>query len=168
MKELKLETRVEVYVVGELDNIYRQLYEAAFQASKKAYAPYKYEIQMLREQVFNPHMKEQILADAEILSGNNQENAAYPSGLCAERTTLFYAGARYPDAAVQILAIAAMKDGERVDLITPCGACRQVMLETEQRYNKPMKVLLCGKEEAYLVPSATALLPFCFSKSDLI
>ena len=103
-----------------------------------------------------------------ILSGNNQENAAYPSGLCAERTTLFYAGARYPDAAVQILAIAAMKDGERVDLITPCGACRQVMLETEQRYNKPMKVLLCGKEEAYLVPSATALLPFCFSKSDLI
>ncbi|HAL78843.1 MAG TPA: cytidine deaminase, partial [Parabacteroides distasonis] len=96
------------------------------------------------------------------------ENAAYPSGLCAERTTLFYAGARYPDAAVQILAIAAMKDGERVDLITPCGACRQVMLETEQRYNKPMKVLLCGKEEAYLVPSATALLPFCFSKSDLI
>lgn len=107
-------------------------------------------------------------ADGEILSGNNQENAAYPSGLCAERTTLFYAGARYPDAAVQILAIAAMKDGERVDLITPCGACRQVMLETEQRYNKPMKVLLCGKEEAYLVPSATALLPFCFSKSDLI
>ena len=65
MKELKLETRVEVYAVGELDNIYRQLYEAAFEASKKSYAPYKYEIQMLREQVFNPHMKEQILADAE-------------------------------------------------------------------------------------------------------
>ena len=141
MKELKLETRVEVYAVGELDNIYRQLYEAAFEASKKAYAPY---------------------------SKFHVENAAYQSGLCAERTTLFYAGARYPDAAVQILAIAAMKDGERVDLITPCGACRQVMLETEQRYNKPMKVLLCGKEEAYLVPSATALLPFCFSKSDLI
>ena len=144
MKELKLETRVEVYAVGELDNIYRQLYEAAFEASKKAYAPYS-----------------KFHVGAAVLLEN-------PSGLCAERTTLFYAGARYPDAAVQILAIAAMKDGERVDLITPCGACRQVMLETEQRYNKPMKVLLCGKEEAYLVPSATALLPFCFSKSDLI
>ena len=150
MKELKLETRVEVYAVGELDNIYRQLYEAAFEASKKAYAPYS-----------KFHVGAAVLLEnGEILSGNNQENAAYPSGLCAERTTLFYAGARYPDAAVQILAIAAMKDGERVDLIT--------MLETEQRYNKPMKVLLCGKEEAYLVPSATALLPFCFSKSDLI
>ena len=121
MKELKLETRVEVYAVGELDNIYRQLYEAAFEASKKAYAPYS-----------KFHVGAAVLLEnGEILSGNNQENAAYPSGLCAERTTLFYAGARYPDAAVLILAIAAMKDGERVDLITPCGACRQVMLETE-------------------------------------
>ena len=89
MKELKLETRVEVYAVGELDNIYRQLYEAAFQASKKAYAPYS-----------KFHVGAAVLLEnGEILSGNNQENAAYPSGLCAERTTLFYAGARYPDAA---------------------------------------------------------------------
>ena len=129
MKELKLETRVEVYAVGELDNIYRQLYEAAFEASKKAYAPYS-----------KFHVGAAVLLEnGEILSGNNQENAAYPSGLCAERTTLFYAGARYPDAAVQILAIAAMKDGERVDLITPCGACRQVMSETEQRYNHTLQ-----------------------------
>lgn len=92
MKELKLETRVEVYAVGELDNIYRQLYEAAFEASKKAYAPYS-----------KFHVGAAVLLEnGEILSGNNQENAAYPSGLCAERTTLFYAGARYPDAAVQI------------------------------------------------------------------
>lgn len=90
MKELKLETRVEVYAVGELDNIYRQLYEAAFEASKKAYAPYS-----------KFHVGAAVLLEnGEILSGNNQENAAYPSGLCAERTTLFYAGARYPDAAV--------------------------------------------------------------------
>ena len=88
MKELKLETRVEVYAVGELDNIYRQLYEAAFEASKKAYAPYS-----------KFHVGAAVLLEnGEILSGNNQENAAYPSGLCAERTTLFYAGARYPDA----------------------------------------------------------------------
>lgn len=82
MKELKLETRVEVYAVGELDNIYRQLYEAAFEASKKAYAPYS-----------KFHVGAAVLLEnGEILSGNNQENAAYPSGLCAERTTLFLCG----------------------------------------------------------------------------
>ena len=91
MKELKLETRVEVYAVGELDDIYRRLYEAAFEASKHAYAPYS-----------KFHVGAAVLLEnGEILSGNNQENAAYPSGLCAERTTLFYAGAHYPDAAVE-------------------------------------------------------------------
>ena len=77
MKELKLETRVEVYAVGELDDIYRRLYEAAFEASKHAYAPYS-----------KFHVGAAVLLEnGEILSGNNQENAAYPSGLCAERTT---------------------------------------------------------------------------------
>lgn len=154
MKELKLETQVEVYAIEELDPRYRLLYETAFEASERAYAPYS-----------NFHVGAAVLLEnGEILSGNNQENVAYPSGLCAERTALFYAGARYPDVAVRVLAIAAMKDGERVELITPCGACRQVMLETERRYNQPLKVLLCGREEAYLIPSATDLLPFCFSK----
>ncbi|WP_455636281.1 cytidine deaminase [Parabacteroides sp.] len=158
MREFRLETRVEVYTTGELDDIYRRLYEAAFEASKHAYAPYS-----------KFHVGAAVLLEnSMILSGSNQENAAYPSGLCAERTALFYAGARYPNTAVLVLAIAAMKDGERMDLITPCGACRQVMLETEQRYDKPMKVLLCGKEDVYLIPSAKALLPFCFSKSALV
>ena len=157
MKELKLETRVEVYAVGELDNIYRQLYEAAFEASKKAYAPYS-----------KFHVGAAVLLEnGEILSGNNQENAAYPSGLCAERTTLFYAGARYPDAAVQILAIAAMKDGERVDLITPCGACRQVMLETEKRFKHPMRVLLYGKKGIYELKNVGELLPLSFDASAM-
>ena len=158
MKDLTITSTIKVYEFDELTKTDQALMTAAMEATGRSYAPYS-----------KFHVGAAVLLEnGEILSGNNQENAAYPSGLCAERTTLFYAGARYPDAAVQILAIAAMKDGERVDLITPCGACRQVMLETEQRYNKPMKVLLCGKEEAYLVPSATALLPFCFSKSDLI
>ena len=158
MKDLTITSTIKVYEFDELTKTDQALMTAAMEATGRSYAPYS-----------KFHVGAAVLLEnGEILSGNNQENAAYPSGLCAERTTLFYAGARYPDAAVQILAIAAMKDGERVDLITPCGACRQVMLETEQRYNKPMKVLLCGKDEAYLVPSATALLPFCFSKSDLI
>lgn len=158
MRTLNLKTRVAIYAVGELDPIYRQLYEAAFEASKNAYAPYS-----------QFHVGAAVLLEnEEILSGNNQENVAYPSGLCAERTALFCAGAHYPDVPVLVLAIAAMKEGERVELVTPCGACRQVMLETEQRYNKPMKVLLCGKEEAYLIPSAADLLPLCFGKSELI
>ena len=158
MKQLNIRIDVQVYAYDELDNADRELIDNACEATHRSYSPYSH---------FSVGAAAR-LADGTVVCGSNQENAAYPSGLCAERTTLFYAGARYPDAAVQILAIAAMKDGERVDLITPCGACRQVMSETEQRYNKPMKVLLCGKEEAYLVPSATALLPFCFSKSDLI
>ena len=82
MKELKLETRVEVYAVGELDNIYRQLYEAAFEASKKAYAPYS-----------KFHVGAAVLLEnGEILSGNNQENAAYPSGLCCGADHLILCG----------------------------------------------------------------------------
>ncbi len=156
MRELKVDTRAEVYPVGELDDAYRRLYEAAYEASRGAYAPYS-----------GFHVGAAVLLEnGEILSGSNQENAAYPSGLCAERTVLFYAGARYPDTAVRILAIAAMREGERVDLVTPCGACRQVMLEAERRHGRPMRILLCGKEEAYLIPGAEALLPFCFGGPD--
>lgn len=157
MRELKLETSLEVYSLDELGVPYKSLCEEAFRAAEKAYAPYSH---------FHVGAAA-LLENGEVVTGSNQENAAYPSGLCAERTVLFYAGARYPDSAVKVLAIAALKDGERVERITPCGACRQVMLETEQRYGQPLKVLLCGKEEAILIPSADSLLPLCFGKSDL-
>ena len=157
MKEITFETRIEAYSVDELNADYLRLYEVAFKIAEKAYAPYSlYKVGAAA-----------LLDNGEIVSGNNQENAAYPSGLCAERTTLFYAGANYPDSTVRILAIAAIKDGERVDRVTPCGACRQVLLETEQRHGQPMQVLLCGKRTAYLVPNASDLLPLCFGKADL-
>ena len=151
MKEIKLETKIRIYPLVELPDEELPLMQAAVKATEQSYAPYsKFHVGAAA-----------LLANGTIVTGSNQENAAYPSGLCAERTTLFYAGAHYPDAAVQVLAIAAMKDGERVDLITPCGACRQVMLETEQRYNKPMKVLLCGKDA--LPTESTPLLSFTFT-----
>ena len=158
MQELKIETKVKVFAVEELDEKYRKLYDSAFSASEKAYAPYS-----------NFHVGAAVfLASGEIVTGNNQENAAYPSGLCAERTALFYAGARYPEVPVTVLAIAGINEkGERVDMITPCGACRQVMLESEQRYGQPIEVLLCGKEKAYLLPDASSLLPLSFGKENL-
>ena len=102
-----------------------------------------------------------------IVTGSNQENAAYPSGLCAERVALFHAGHRYPDVPVVALAIAAAANGRQVGSISPCGACRQVLLEAEQRYGKPMKVLLCGTEEVIIAERAESLLPLCFGAKDL-
>ncbi|WP_418410713.1 cytidine deaminase family protein, partial [Barnesiella intestinihominis] len=99
---------------------------------------------------------------------SNQENAAYPSGICARRTTLFYANSQYPDLPVEALAIAAQTSGDFIDHPTaPCGACRQVILETEERYNQPMRIYLYGKKEIYIVESIRSLLPLCFGKSDL-
>lgn len=103
-----------------------------------------------------------LLADGTIVTGSNQENAAYPSGLCAERVTLFHAGHQYPDIPVVALAIAAVTGGKQVESISPCGACRQVLLETEQRYGKPVKVLLCGIKDVMVAPSAASLFTSLF------
>ena len=109
-----------------------------------------------------------MLADGKVVGGCNQENAAYPSGLCAERTALFAAGAQYPDVPVKALAIAAYTDGHFTeDPVSPCGACRQVMLETEHRYKQPMRVLLFGANHVYEFDSAESLLPFSFISEDL-
>ena len=109
------------------------------------------------------------LANGEIVSGNNQENAAYPSGLCAERVTLFFANSKYPDVAVKRLAIAARTNGDFVqECVAPCGACRQVILETEDRGQEKMEILLCGKDQVYIVDSIKDLLPLYFSKNELL
>ena len=103
-----------------------------------------------------------------LTSGTNQENAAYPSGLCAERTTLFYANSQYPDQPVVTLAIAARTEKDFIDHpIPPCGACRQVILETEKRYKQPIRILLYGKECIYEVKSIGDLLPLSFDASAM-
>lgn len=104
-----------------------------------------------------------LLANGEVVKGSNQENVSYPCGLCAERTALFYANAAYPDRAVKVLAIAAQNSaGFLPSPITPCGACRQALLETENRFGEKMKVILYGTERIYRVESVASLLPLQF------
>lgn len=157
MKKLKLEQQIDVYSLDELTNEYRKLYNAAVLVAGNAYAPYS------RFRVGAAVL----LANGEIISGSNQENAAYPSGLCAERVALFYAGSQYPDVPVLAIAISAFSEDRQVEQIAPCGGCRQVLLETEMRSECPMKVLLCGTDSISIIESASSLLPFCFDGSDL-
>lgn len=100
-----------------------------------------------------------------ILTGSNQENCAYPSGLCAERTVLFHAGSQYPDIPVKALCIAARdSSGIFTSLpVSPCGGCRQVMVETERRHGQKMTILLYGTEGIYVIPSALDLMPLSFT-----
>lgn len=159
MKELKIETTVQVCIPEELSLEEQELIAAADEATHRSYAPYS-----------NFSVGAAVrLANGIIVTGNNQENAAYPSGLCAERTTLFYANAQYPDQAVLTLAIVARNsEGELLSTpISPCGACRQVMLETEIRFRHPIKILLCGAEKVYIVENVTALLPLSFGSEYL-
>ena len=149
MKTITLETQVKVYAYHELSAEDLALTDAALEATRRSYAPYsRFHVGAAA-----------LLENGIVVTGTNQENVASPSGLCAERTTLFYANSQYPDVPVVALAIAS-PDTEGI--LSPCGACRQVMLETENRYGKPMRVLLGGAKEVIVVESARNLLPFAF------
>ena len=156
MKEQRIEISYKIYTIDELEAQDKHLVDAALEATRRSYAPYSHF-----------HVGAAALLENDIIvTGTNQENIAYPSGLCAERTALFYANSQYPDKAVKALAIAAYSEEEGIvrTPISPCGACRQVMLETEKRFGKPMKILLCGAKEVYIIESVTHLLPFAFSE----
>ncbi|WP_308777341.1 cytidine deaminase [uncultured Bacteroides sp.] len=158
MKEVKIEINIRSYSYDELDEKDRQLIDAAKEATLRSYAPYS------RFAVGAAVL----LENGKIITGTNQENAAYPSGTCAERTTLFYANSEYPDQAVVTLAIAAKSpDGFLERPIPPCGSCRQVLLETEQRYKHPMRILLYSKNEIYLLQGTKNLLPLSFGSEFL-
>lgn len=153
MKEININIRVGHYQTDELEPADRELVERALQATDNAYAPYSrfYVGAALR------------LADGTIVVGANQENAAFPSGICAERTALFAAQANHPEQPVCTLAIAARNDNGLLDEpVSPCGACRQVILGVEDRYKQPIRVLLYGKKGVYSLSSANDLLPFSF------
>lgn len=158
MKELTITAVLNVYKFEELTEADRTLLQAAMDATKRSYAPYS---------KFSVGAAARLNNDV-IVTGTNQENAAYPSGLCAERTTLFYANSQYPDQAVATLAVTARTERDFLDApIPPCGACRQVILETEKRFNQPMRILLYGKEEVYEVKSIRDLLPLSFDGSEM-
>ncbi len=132
-----------------------RLINKAKSAARKAYAPYS---------GFNVGAAV-LLENGEIITGSNQENAAYPSGVCAERTALYYAGSSYPDVPVRTIAITALYQNAFVRLpVTPCGACRQVILETQRRYNKNIRIIMFGEELIRIVDDVHQLLPFPFDK----
>src|SRR5688500_1619777 len=110
-----------------------------------------------------------LLEDGTVVTGSNQENAAYPSGMCAERVALFSAISQHPEAKISKIAVVAKKKGGK-ELVpaTSCGPCRQVMLEFEIRQNKPFEVLMLNQEHQWVkASSATSLLPFCFTGASL-
>lgn len=154
-RELKLS--YQSVPTAELVQEDRELVEAALQAASGAYAPYSHF-----------HVGAALrLESGVIVTGSNQENAAYPSGTCAERTALFYAGAQYPDDAPTTLAIVAINAEGRVPHISPCGSCRQVILETATRYKQPYRVILSGRDESIILDDCRALLPWGFDGSEL-
>ena len=148
----------EVNSLTELTNDDAFLLAKAREASNNAWAPYS-----------GFHVGAAILLEnGEIILGNNQENAAYPSGLCAERVALFAANANFPDEAVEAIAISASnKNGLVANAVKPCGACRQALLESEIRFEKPIRLLLDGAEQIFLLNGIKNLLPLSFGKDDL-
>lgn len=140
----------------EFDGAGRKLVETAVQAIQGSYAPYS-----------KFHVGAAVLLDnGEIVTGANQENVAFPSGTCAERTACFYAGAHYPKAHFEKIAIAAKgADGKLTEHpVAPCGACRQSLLEYEMLAKHPVPVLLVGRHEIYELPSVASLLPLAFTE----
>ena len=156
MRVLELKSVIKVCNMDELSAEEKHLVELAIEATSRSYAPYS---------KFHVGAAVRLENGVEII-GCNQENAAYPSGLCAERTALFAAGAQYPDVPVRILAIAARgTHGELEDEpVPPCGSCRQVMIESETRANAPMRILLYGKKYVYVIDGIRKLMPLTFSE----
>ncbi len=156
MKEIDLITKIESLSFEELSQKERDAVMAARDAILGAYTPYS-------------HFKVGaaiVLDNGETVTGANQENVAFPSGTCAERSACFYAGARYPNAKFELIAIAALgTDGKPTEPPTaPCGACRQSLLEYELRAGHNVPVLLAGRTTIYRLPSVKSLLPLSFTE----
>jgi len=151
-------------VVQEFENIVelpvndQKLLQEARRITSMAYAPYS-----------GFHVGAAVLLEnGMIITGNNQENSAYPSGLCAERVALFYANANYPDSEVKTIAISAAKNGVLVsEPVKPCGACRQALAEAEVRFGTPIRIILDGQDSILVLNGVESLLPLSFSKKAL-
>ena len=139
--------------VDEMTPEDRKLVGLALEAQKGSYSPYSH---------FQVGAA-LLLADGTIIKGANQENAAYPSGLCAERTALFAAGANYPDVPLECLAIAGSDHGVLCESpASPCGSCRQVMAEYQKKFGKPLKIILVGSKRIRKFYKVEDILPFIF------
>ncbi|GEP52617.1 cytidine deaminase [Flavobacterium noncentrifugens] len=160
MKDITITTKFLSFDdVTELPSDVQDLMAKAVAIRKNAYAPYS-----------NFRVGAAILLDnEEIVLGSNQENAAYPSGLCAERTAIFYTGANYPDAKILKMAISAASDtNPTLSPIPPCGACRQSIAEYEFKQNQPIEIYFMGESGAiFKSDSLKNLLPLTFDKNFL-
>ncbi|WP_318642715.1 cytidine deaminase [Flavobacterium ardleyense] len=160
MKKISITSSFDVFdSMTELPEVVQKLMLQAIEARKVAYAPYsKFKVGAAI-----------LLENNEVVIGSNQENAAYPSGLCAERTAIFYAGAKYPNVAFKTLAISATSDANpTLAPIPPCGACRQSIAEYESRQSHPIEIYFMGESgKVYRSESLENLLPLSFDKNVL-
>lgn len=158
MQNKKIEINyLEYSGLEELEPGDRELCEAAEKALAGSYAPYS---------KFNVGAAVR-LADGSIVTGANQENAAYPSGLCAERTAMFSAHANNPDTPMTAIAITAAQNGKlNEDITAPCGACRQVMAEYQKISGRKWTILLYGKKTIIKLSQVEDILPFIFTNLD--
>lgn len=161
MKEKEIKTSYKEYSFDELPPEERHLVEKAKEMTRKSYAPWsKF---MVGAAI--------LLDNGEIVCGANQENVAFPSGTCAERSACYYAGANHPGVPLRKIAIAARNLSKDETLgfeesfektpVAPCGACRQALIEYERLYG-PIEVILYGADSTYVIPSVSALMPFTF------
>jgi len=160
MKPVKITSNFEVFdSLEELPEAIQALMEKAFEARDKAYAPYsQFKVGAAIA-----------LDNNETITGSNQENASYPSGLCAERTAIYYAGAKYPEAKVQNIAISVRSMKHKVETpVPPCGACRQALVEYEVKQESEIIVYFMGESgQVMKANSIKDLLPLIFDKSTL-
>ena len=156
MKELNLKPIIMVCQMDELSNDEQFILSKAIEMTNNSYAKYSHF-----------HVGAALmLEDGTVLPGCNQENAAFPAGLCAERSAIFAAGAQHPDVAPVMLAIAARDTTGQLteEPVSPCGTCRQVMIETETRYQKPLRILLYGRNHVYVMDGIRHLMPLSFTE----
>ncbi|MBQ6199388.1 MAG: cytidine deaminase [Bacteroidales bacterium] len=154
MKEITLKLNYTEYdSIEEMSAEDQQLVKAALESQAGSYSPYSnFQVGAALR-----------LANGVIVKGANQENAAYPSGLCAERTAMFWASANYPDVPFDTLAIAGADHGELCESpASPCGACRQVMAEYQKKYGRPLKTIWVGAKRIRKFEKVDDILPFIF------
>lgn len=158
MEERIIKSTIKVCSKEELPTDEQRLVDMAFEATGRSYA--KYSHFCVGAAV--------LLANGQTVIGCNQENAAFGVTICAERVALFSAGALYPGVAVKAIAIAARNgDGPLSEPVSPCGSCRQAMIETEQRSGCPLRILLCGTRRIYAVDGIATLMPLSFSDEQM-
>lgn len=159
-ENLKITAEIEVFASeNDLNSDEQELMNKAKKAAENAYAPYSnFQVGAAL-----------LLENGEVVTGNNQENAAYPSGLCAERVAIFHASSIYPEIKVKTIAITCItKENKTEKPITPCGACRQVLAEYEIKFNTPIRILMKGeKGPIYACKGMNDLLPLQFNRNSL-